>query len=162
MRQSLFRQSPGYVPYFGNPERKEAHPSHVPYCSLSVKAFIFVLKMSDASEEYTGNSISSDDTSFTSSNFELALRKSDLNEVLSQNADSKNDSLGSLCSTDEYPRVDIPVKDGNQCSVINYKLVTPGGKCFQYNGPFPPDPQLVEKLDAGDWTWEMQDTDDTN
>ncbi|KRZ10176.1 hypothetical protein T11_3996, partial [Trichinella zimbabwensis] len=117
------------------------------------------LKMSDESEEYTGSSISSEDSSSTSGNFASALQLSDLNEVSTQNADSENDSsLGSLCSTDDYPRVDLPVEDGNQCTVFNYKLETPGGKIYQYNGPFPPDPQLLQKLDAGDWKGEMQDT----
>ncbi|KAL1237019.1 Protein SprT-like [Trichinella spiralis] len=108
--------------------------------------------MSDVSEDFTGSSISSEeDLSSSTGSSELALQVSDSDEVSVQNSDSENDStLGSLCATDEYPKVEAPIPDGNQCLVFNYKLQTPGGKFFQYSGPFPPDPQLLAKLDADD------------
>ncbi|KRX58775.1 hypothetical protein T09_1577, partial [Trichinella sp. T9] len=110
------------------------------------------LKMSDVSEDYTGSSISSvEDLSSATGSSELVLQVSDLDEASMQNSDSKSDSsLGSLCATDEYPKIEAPIPDGNQCLVFNYKLETPGGKIFQYSGPFPPDPQFLEKLDAED------------
>ncbi|KRY35739.1 hypothetical protein T01_5526, partial [Trichinella spiralis] len=78
------------------------------------------LKMSDVSEDFTGSSISSEeDLSSSTGSSELALQVSDSDEVSVQNSDSENDStLGSLCATDEYPKVEAPIPDGNPAPLL--------------------------------------------
>ncbi|KRY35791.1 hypothetical protein T01_3986, partial [Trichinella spiralis] len=118
---------------------------------LSVRTFIFILKMSDVREKNIDSFIISKNSSPTSSNSESAQRESDSSESLMQKSDSKQDSsLGSLCATDEYPRLDVPIEHEKQCYVMNYKLKTPAGKFYRYNGPFPPDPKILEELDSQD------------
>ncbi|KRZ10149.1 hypothetical protein T11_15089, partial [Trichinella zimbabwensis] len=115
---------------------------------LLVGAFICILKMSDVPEKNIDSLISSKNLLPTNGNSESAQEVSDSNEVSSQNSDSKNDSsLGSLCATDEYPRVDVPIQNEKQCYVVNYRLTTPGGRFYRYNGPFPPDPKILQELD---------------
>ncbi|XP_003379111.1 conserved hypothetical protein [Trichinella spiralis] len=76
--------------------------------------------MSDVSEDFTGSSISSEeDLSSSTGSSELALQVSDSDEVSVQNSDSENDStLGSLCATDEYPKVEAPIPDGNPAPLL--------------------------------------------
>ncbi|KAL1237018.1 CTP synthase [Trichinella spiralis] len=107
--------------------------------------------MSDVREKNIDSFIISKNSSPTSSNSESAQRESDSSESLMQKSDSKQDSsLGSLCATDEYPRLDVPIEHEKQCYVMNYKLKTPAGKFYRYNGPFPPDPKILEELDSQD------------
>ncbi|KRX58743.1 hypothetical protein T09_478, partial [Trichinella sp. T9] len=118
---------------------------------LSVRTFIFIQKMSDVREKNIDSFIISKDSSPSSGNSESAQRESDSSEGLMQKSDSKEDSsLGSLCASDEYPRLDVPIEHEKQCYVVNYKLKTPAGKFYRYNGPFPPDPKILEELDSQD------------
>ncbi|KRZ32508.1 hypothetical protein T4C_6699 [Trichinella pseudospiralis] len=107
-------------------------------------AFIFIVKMSDVPEKNIDSLIKFDstDSSLTGSNSESFQEVLDSSEVSSLNTESsKTDStLGSTCLTGEYTKVEIPMQDAKQCYVLNYKLRTPGGKVYDYSGPFPPDP----------------------
>ncbi|KAL1235731.1 Midasin [Trichinella pseudospiralis] len=109
------------------------------------------VKMSDVPEKNIDSLIKFDstDSSLTGSNSESFQEVLDSSEVSSLNTESsKTDStLGSTCLTGEYTKVEIPMQDAKQCYVLNYKLRTPGGKVYDYSGPFPPDPKFLKNLD---------------